>query len=353
MNPSNLIPVPDTIPVHWAWFQVLLIVTFVLHLLFMNAMLGSAILALVREFKADRDADTMNFQIAEKLPYTIAFTVNLGVAPLLFIQVLYGHFIYTSSILMAVYWLSIILLLILAYYAAYIYDFKFEAMGKSRTIFISISAILLLWIGFVFTNNMVMMIQPETWQAYFRNPFGTLLVLKDPMLIPRYLHFVLASIAIAGLFQAIVWTMKKRDPISEKVIRSGLNWFAWATCIQFAVGIWFLISLPEDIMMLYLGRAPLHSFLLALGLLLGGAAIFTAATHKVWTTTALALAVVVDMVLVRDLLRTAYLKPYFSPRQLTVVPQYSSMILFLAAFAAGIVIIAYMIKLAVSSGREA
>ncbi|WP_320045290.1 hypothetical protein [uncultured Desulfobacter sp.] len=353
MNPGNLIPVPDTIPVHWAWFQVLLIVTFVLHLLFMNAMLGSAIMALLREFKIDKDADAMNFQTAEKLPYTIAFTVNMGVAPLLFIQVLYGHFIYTSSILMAVYWLSIILLLILAYYAAYIYDFKFNAMGRSRTIFICISVILLLWIGFVFTNNMVMMIQPDTWSAYFRNPFGTLLALKDPMLVPRYLHFVLASVAVAGLLQAIFWTVKKKESVSDKAVRSGLNWFAWGTCIQFAVGIWFLVALPEDKMMLFMGRAPLQTFLLALGVLLGGAAIFTAARNKVWTTAALALATVVDMVLVRDLLRSAYLKPYFSPKQLTVVPEYSSMILFLVSFSAGIVIIAYMIKLAVAAGKEA
>ena len=353
MNSGNLIPVADTIPVHWAWFQVLLIVTFVLHLLFMNAMLGSAILSLLREFKIDKDADTINFQVAEKLPYTIAFTVNLGVAPLLFIQVLYGHFIYTSSILMAVYWLSIVLLLILAYYAAYIYDFKFHAMGRSRTIFISISVILLLWVGFVFTNNMVMMIQPETWSAYFRNPFGTLLALKEPMLIPRYLHFVFASVAVAGLLQAILWTMKKQEPVSEKAVRSGLNWFAWATCIQFAVGLWFLVSLPEDKMMLFLGRAQLHSFLLALGVLLGLAAIFSAARNKVWTTAALALGSVVDMVLVRDLLRTAYLKPYFSPKDLKVVPEYSPMILFLVTFAVGIVIIVYMIKLSVSAGKEA
>ena len=353
MNPGNLIPVPDTIPVHWAWFQVLLTVTFVLHLLFMNAMLGSAIMALIREFKGDRDADTINFAAAEKLPYTIAFTVNMGVAPLLFIQVLYGHFIYTSSILMAVYWLSIILFVILAYYAAYIYDFKFEAMGKSRTIFICISVILLLWIAFVFTNNMVMMIQPDTWQGYFRNPFGTLLALKDPMLVPRYLHFVLASVAVAGLFQAILWTMKRKDAVSKKAIRAGLNWFAWATCIQFAVGIWFLAALPQDIMMLYMGRSGLHTALLALGVVLGGAAVFSAARNRVWTTAALTLATVVDMVLVRDLLRSAYLKPYFSLQELKVVPEYGSMILFLVSFAAGIAIIAYMIKLAASSGKEA
>ena len=352
MNPGNLIPVPDTIPVNWGWFQLLLLVTFVLHLLFMNVMLGSAILALLGEFKMSRDTDRINHQIAENLPFTIAFTVNMGVAPLLFLQVLYGHFVYTSSILMAVYWLSIIPLLILAYYCVYIYDFKFEAMGRARTIFIAVSVVLLLWIGFVFTSNMVMMIQPETWGAYFRNPFGTLLSLSEPMLVPRYLHFVLASVAVAGLFQAIYWTVKPAE-LSEKAVRSGLNWFSWATVIQFAVGIWFLVSLPEEKMMLFLGKKALHTTLLAGGILLGVAALFSAARNKVWAASGFTLAVVVVMVLVRDLLRGDYLAPYFSPGTLKVIGEYSPMILFLGSFAAGIGIIVYMIKLAVSSGKGA
>lgn len=353
MNSGSLIPIPDAIPVHWGWFQVFLIVTFILHLLFMNIMLGSAILALLREFFMDNDADSLNFHAAEKLPYSIAFTVNMGVAPLLFIQVLYGHFIYTSSILMAVYWLSIILLLIVAYYAAYIYDFQFKAMGRARIIFISISVVLLLWIGFVFTNNMVMMIQPERWSAYFRNPFGTLFSLKEPMLIPRYLHFVMASVAVAGLAQAVFWSLKKRDTVREKAVRSGLNWFSRATCIQLATGIWFLASLPEEKMMLFLGKGILHTVLLACGAILGGAALFTAGRNKVWLTCALALAAVVSMVLVRDLLRSAYLNPYFSLDSLKLAPEYSPLILFLLAFAGGIASIAYMLKLVAASGKAA
>jgi uncharacterized membrane protein YwaF len=41
MDPATLIPYRDTIPVHWGWFQFLLILTFGLHILFINAMLGS------------------------------------------------------------------------------------------------------------------------------------------------------------------------------------------------------------------------------------------------------------------------------------------------------------------------
>jgi len=351
MSPQSLIPVPDAISVHWGWFQLLLIVTFILHLLVMNAMLGSGIMALIREFHPDDRSEGYNREISLKLPYTIAFTVNMGVAPLLFLQVLYGHFIYTSSILMAVYWISIIFVVILAYYAAYIYDFKFDALGGARKIFITLCVILLLWTGFIFSNNMVLMIQPANWTAYFSNPFGTLLNLKEPMLLPRYLHFVMASVAVGGLFQAFVWKMKEKQKGNAAAVQSGLNWFSGATCIQFAVGIWFLVSLPKDKMMLFMGQSSLHTAVLVIGILVGLAALITASKGLVWLTSALALGTVTAMVLVRELLRSAYLNPYFSPENLKVIPEYSPMILFLVSFAAGIAIIVYMLKLA-ASGKE-
>jgi len=351
MNPQHLIPVADTIPVHWGWLQFLLILTFTLHLLAMNAMLGSGIITLIREFIQGDQSQQINKEVSLKLPYTIAFTVNMGVAPLLFLQVLYGHFIYTSSILMAVYWISIILVLILAYYAAYIYDFKFDALGEARKIFIALCVILLLWTGFIFSNNMVLMIQPEKWTAYFRNPFGTLLNLKDPMLLPRYLHFVVASVAVGGLCQAIVYTLRQSKQGNVDAVRSGLNWFSGATCVQLAVGIWFLVSLPKDKMMLFMGQGTLHTTVLILGIFGSIAALITASKGRVWMTSALTLATIIAMVLARDLLRAAFLTPYFSPADLKVAPEYSPMVVFLVSFAAGIGIIVYMLKLA-ASGKE-
>ena len=38
-----IIPSPDSIPVPWGYFKFLLLLTFPLHLLMMNAMLGSAV----------------------------------------------------------------------------------------------------------------------------------------------------------------------------------------------------------------------------------------------------------------------------------------------------------------------
>lgn len=156
MDPGALVPTAEAIPVPAGWFQVLLLGTFVLHILFMNAMLGGGVIALVHALLPSGPATQPgpDHAIAKKLPYTIALAVNLGVAPLLFLQVLYGHFIYASSVLMAVWWVSVFLLVMAAYYAAYIYDFKFEALHKARWLVIGLAVACLLAVGFIFTNNM-------------------------------------------------------------------------------------------------------------------------------------------------------------------------------------------------------
>ena len=52
---------------------------------------------------------------------------------MLFLQVLHGNLIYTSSILMGVYWLSVIGLFILAYYRAYLYKMAGPARPLQKT----------------------------------------------------------------------------------------------------------------------------------------------------------------------------------------------------------------------------
>ncbi|MCK5096786.1 MAG: hypothetical protein KAR45_01720, partial [Desulfobacteraceae bacterium] len=317
-------------------------------------MLGSSIIALTREFATKEGPDNLNKDLSLKLPYTVAFTVNLGVAPLLFLQVLYGHFMYTSSILMAVYWLSIILIVMIAYYSLYIYDFKFDALGQGRRIFIAIAVILLLIVAFIFTNNMTLMMQPEKWTRYFTNPYGTLLNLQEKMLIPRYLHFVVGSIAVGGLFQAVVWEFKRKKKIADAkdAVHSGLNWFFGATIVQILIGIWFLLALPKDKMMLFLGNDILRTSLLTIGVVCALAALVFAAKRNVWATLGAALSTITIMVLIRDLLRMIWIKPFFSPASLKVVPEYSPMILFLISFAAGLVVIFYMLKIAATAGKE-
>lgn len=224
----------------------------------MNTMLGTALIALVREMRARLNDPPPCRDIAAKLPYTIAFAVNFGVAPLLFLQVLYGHFIYTSSILMGGYWLSIIGLLIAAYYSAYLYKMAGGLSATARRLTIGTSLLLLLAIAFFFVNNMTLMLTPQAWNAYFQQAGGTLLNLANPILIPRYLHFVTASVAVGGLFLAILayFQQKKGEPGAEQRLRAGMKWFTSATVVQIGSGILFFFPLPKNMYQLFVGDSP-------------------------------------------------------------------------------------------------
>jgi hypothetical protein len=350
MDIAPLIPAPDIIPVHWAWFKVLLITTFTIHILLMNIMLGSAIIAFISSILSESDSSLVYLEkeASQKNTFIIAFTINFGVAPLLFLQVLYGNFFYTSSILMAVYWLSVILLLITAYYASYIYKFNFESLAGNRKYAAGISALLLLVTAFLYTNNMTLMLVPDSWARYFTNPSGTILNLSDPTLFPRFFHYVAASIAVSGLYIAITWERKKANGISHSDINiaRGMKYFTYATIVQFCVGIWFLISLPRDIMHLFMGGNFVNSAVFIAGLLAGITSLFFGFTKKVWPAAWATIVGIIFMVILRDMVRTAYLTPYFAVEKLKTLYQYSPLIMFLAALTVSTLIIIYIIRCA-------
>jgi len=354
MNPAALVPTPEAIPVPWGWFYVLLMLTFLLHILVMNAMLGGGIIALFSALRGNEQNISLSKEFSYKWPYTIAFTVNMGVAPLLFVQVLYGHFFYTSSILMAVWWFSIFGLLILAYYGAYIYDFKFEALGTPRIFLLEFSVFILLFIGFLFCNNMTLMLQPDEWLAYFNNGEGTLLNLGDASLYPRYLHFVVGSVAVAGLFFALVghFRFTKSSVDREFLIDQGMTYFTYATAVQIFIGFWFLLALPKKVMMIFMGGSSLGTILLLLGIILGFSALYIGYKKQVILASITTLITLIAMIFMRDLVRIAYLKPYFQLSDLVMEPEYSPLIFFLVVFAIGLALIGYMLKLALGCRKE-
>ena len=56
--------------------------------------------------------------------YGISLAITTGIAPLLFVQLLYQQYFYTATILIGWAWLLFVVLLMLGYYAAYAYKFR-------------------------------------------------------------------------------------------------------------------------------------------------------------------------------------------------------------------------------------
>ena len=340
------IPSADTIPVAWGWFQFLLLLTFPLHLLAMNAMVGGLAIGVMQHFRGGDTRTQLAHRIAVVLPLVIAFTVNFGVAPLLFLQVLYGQFVYTSSILMGLFWISVIPILIVAYYGAYLYDFKFNGLGSAGK-WIALGVLLLLFcIGYFFANNMLLMTLPERFADYFHHRDGSLLVSAQKEFLPRYLHMMAGALAVGGLFVALLGRFRAREnsELAAHAAAIGLKTFFFMTMVNAGLGIWYLISLPRQQMLLFMGRDPAATACFVLALLLVIGVLVSSFTQRLAVTAVGTVVLVYLMSFLRSWLRTDLLADYFNLSELQVVPQYSSMLLFLVCLLGGVVTVGWLIQ---------
>ena len=342
------IPTPDTIPTHWGYFQFLLLLTFPLHLLFMNALLGASTVALFSHLRQDEPSRQLAYELARVIPLLVAFTVNFGVAPLLFLQVLYGHLFYSSSVLMGLFWILIIPLLLSGYYATYWYDFKFTALGRAGFGILALALLLFLIIGFFLSNNMSLMLQPALWDAYLTNDSGTLLNLRDPAQWPRYLHFMTGAIAVGGLAVALYGRfLARRDAVlGQRAAELGRGLFLALSLAQIVVGLWFLFALPAPVRSQFLGGNIPATLLFSVALLVTVLVLYTAWRRRLFLTAGLTLLLIYLMSFMRDLVRSGYLRDIFTVRDLEIVPQYSPLLLFLATLVVGVLLMAWMLHAA-------
>lgn len=359
MMPSDMIPTldPNPLPAPYWVFKLLLIVTFFLHIVAMNLVLGGSMLALVAKWgsRNRESGGRMFMDLAKKLPVLLPATITLGIAPLLFLQVLYGQFFYTSSIVMAWPWFLVLVFLTTAYYGFYYVSYRGGRQSGRAGGVMLFSVILVFLIGFLFSNNLTLSQTPSRWAGkYFANPTGWNLNLTEPTLIPRYLHFVVAATAVGGLLLVFLARANwKRDhEYARQLLQFGGKAFMYATMAQFIVGIVFLVSLPRDLRMLFMGDNPLATILLLMGVIGGIGAIFlmSDALRKenirvaAFYVPGIVAVVIASMSVMRDILRDAYLKPYFHPEQFAEHTQWSVLPLFLVLFVAGVILWFVMLK---------
>jgi len=344
MNPAALIPSADSIPVAWGWFEVFKLSTFWIHLLLMNTVFGGAVFALINGTSSGAGP-----QLAKRLPTILALTVNLGVPPLLFLQVLYGQFLYSTAVLSAVYWMLLVALVMLAYGLLYVHAgrVKKASPGALLALALPLAVCFLLATSFILTTIMSLMIRPEGWTQYFQNPRGTILNLTDPTFFPRWLHFVFASLAVGGLFTALLnfGAARRGDEAARRRTNLGMKWFTHISLLQIGIGLWWIMALPREVMLLFMGGSVLHTVAFLVALALVATALVQGFSGRVVGTTVALVLTVLAMVVMRDLVRMASLAEYFHPSQLEVTGQYGSMFLFLFSFVAALGVIAYMLKL--------
>ncbi|MFN3423008.1 MAG: hypothetical protein ACK40X_14940, partial [Armatimonadota bacterium] len=255
----TFLPAPEPIPLPApVWLlQTLLFVTFVLHLIPMNMTVGG-LMVLTHGEMSQRFPEPMRRWIVGYLPVTTAFTVTTGIAPLLFLQVLYGQLFFPAAVLIAWAWFFVIVALLLGYYGIYAYALASERLGRWRSWVIIGSTVLFLYVAFAFNNVITLMSTPFRWWDLWqeRNPSTHFnLNLWEPTLFPRFFHFVLGAAAVFGLitafYGALAW--RRDEETGRQLIQNGVAWFVGATLINYLVGALFLFTHEQEIWRFFVG----------------------------------------------------------------------------------------------------
>jgi hypothetical protein len=346
MNPVIPGPVPVPLPAPPCLLEFLLVFTFILHLLAMNFLLGGVIILTVSSYLGRRDSrhHELTRRVSCALPPVTAFTITLGVAPLLFLQLVYGQFFYTSSVLMAWYWLAIVFLVMLGYYGVYWYQLQHDELGPRAAWVVLVTAILFIHVAFIFTQNITAMLHPQDFYRLFLNgQVGTILGSVTLLNLARLAHFVVAAVALAGLGIALLsrrWRTESPE-LADWGRRYGVTWFMGGTLVQFLAGLWFLFSLPVEIRQALVGE-KLAVGLLFLGILLALLALLTAPKSLLAASVAV-LGTVSVMAVLRHFVRLAYLRPYFDPHALPVQGQWVVFSIFVVLLLAGLATVGWML----------
>ncbi len=199
------------------------------------------------------------------------------------------------------------------------------------------------------------MIEPLRWSGYFSDPGGTLLEAGSGRLWARYLHFLTSGLAVGGLSVAVFGRYKARHdaPLGERAVRTGMHSFTMLTLLQLGLGVWYLVSLPRPVMLLFMGGSKSATGLLAAGLALTLGALAAGALRKVGLSAAFAVPLVYVMAFLRDAVRDGYLKPFHAPEALPVAPQYSPFLLFVVTLVVGAAVVAWMLRKTLELYRDA
>ncbi len=339
MDVKSLIPYSEALPAPAEIFIVLEQLFFLIHILLVNSIVG---LALIILFKGkQKESISLLNPFAKKIPILFALGINMAIPALLFLQVVFGNLFYTSSILMGSFWILIIPFLIIAYYSSYYHYKKFDTSNYARHALL-LMLILVFYIAFMLVNNLSMMEMPDKWIAYFDRRDGTILLWNVPSIYPRFLHVIVASVAVGGMIYAFYFNRKG----NKENVKEGLNIFAYATMLQIVVGLWFLLSHPNEIIFKFMGKDILATIVFTVGIITAVISIILALKGKLKGSTVFLLLTLIAMVINRYNLRIFYLNDKFSPTQLEIVPQWDIFTIFIVILLLGVGVILYMLKIA-------
>jgi hypothetical protein len=335
---------------------------FTLHTIPMNLWFAGLLIGLWLHLRGNNYAKHFAGRLLRQMPIIVALGINFGIVPLLFIQVAYYKVFYPATILMAWFWLSIIGLLIPAYYGVYAYAWGVKNGAKMESWRVAagwIACAFFLTIGFLFVNGLTLMEHVSRWPELWKNnniagaATGLALNITDPAVYPRWLlmfGFALGTTAVWMLVDLCVLGGEKDEAyrnwaigFAKKLYTVSLGWtiVVWAAYI---FGTWSqdlfatMFSWPIILLTLLTIGAPTVPWMTLMGV--GERPL----TRPTVTTLALGQFLVLGLnAATRQTVQNLNLSLYPAVLDQPTDVQWSPIAMFLIVFALGVAVIAWML----------
>jgi hypothetical protein len=350
---------PMGLPFFPVVFQVLMVLLFAVHIIFMNFALGTSFLSAYGWIRGGDRWSRLSRSMVRATTVNLSMTILLGIAPLLFVQVIYDPFWYASNMLSASWAIGFMFILMLAYSLIYVFYLKRDSRGKGFAVYGVIAFLLLLLAGVIMHALNYQLIQPEKWFGWYvkGSTADTSGLSLHSFQLPRFLHFIVPSFALTGIFLMLYsWYFERRDDSDRKFLQwigdLGAKTAFLFTAIQAAVGLWWVLSLPGSFRF-YTNPVFLLGAGLGIALLIVLYRARKAPARYAVGSMSLAAVAVIGMSSAREALRMTAVGQLsgYSVFQHHLSLDFGSTALFLSAFVLGIVIAGYLITTAYKAGR--
>jgi len=312
------------------------LLTLTLHFAAMNILVGGVVAVLWGRYGNAQDHAAVQ-RIVKLLPSVMAATVTLGVAPLLFLQLVYPRQVYSASITMGWFWIMVIVAVMVAYYCLYGASFAERSPRSRIKDYLLVALLALIYVSLVYTSVFSLAERPDlAKQLYGGNQGGLIWNPQAQDYAFRWLHMILGAVAVGGF---VVGLLGKSDPGDYRV---GRSFFLWGMIAAALAGFGWLFSLGAQL------RPLMHTP--AIWALNAGIILSAAALHFYFKRSFLAsgLALFVSLLLMvytRHTIRLLRLEAFYDPASMRIAPQWSPFLLFAACFVIALALLAYMLRL--------
>ncbi|WP_232023487.1 hypothetical protein [Thiomicrorhabdus aquaedulcis] len=221
---------PAGVPTYPIIFVGLGVLTFALHILFVQLMLGTSAITIFGSFSNNPYWRRLAAAMLEIAKVSVSVAIVVGVAPLLFVQVVYDPHWYTSNVLSAKWVIGFIVILILAYWAMYFYYFQ-NSKNKDKTLTpksrwsMILSLALMLVVGFIMHSLTSQMLHPELWKTWYmqNNSLDYSGSTLHAYNLWRFAFFISMAVPVAG---AMLVTYRRFKMVRADADQAYLSWAA-------------------------------------------------------------------------------------------------------------------------------